>query len=235
MVGFGGGSSYNALLVLADADYQVIPVVALVCNIVVVTGGVFHFRRAGFVKWSSVLPFAAASVPLAVIGGALTISEDRFVLVLGLALLASGFAMLWPRHTLTRRSLSLRMRWLIGLPVGAMLGLLAGIVGIGGGIFLAPLMHLWRWDRAKVIAASASVFILINSIAGLLGQFSKWQGSDGTSAFGPYVFLPLAVLVAGQLGSYLGSGPVSARVVRALTAVLVVYVAIKLLVRATNY
>ncbi len=236
MVGFGGGSSYNALLILAKVDYQQIPIIALICNIVVVTGGVFHFHRAGHLRWRAILPFAVSSVPLAAIGGSLPIAEGQFVLLLGLALLVSGVAMLWPQRPLWQ--ISVRTRWLIGLPFGAGLGLLAGIVGIGGGIFLAPLMHTLNWERPKVIAAGSSGFILVNSLAGLFGQASKMATSriDVTMAdLLAYSALPIAVLLGGQTGSWLGAGVINERSVRLLTALLVLYVAVRLLLRAAAY
>ncbi len=232
MVGFGGGSTYNALLVLGGVDYRVIPVIALSCNIIVVTGGVIHFARAGHLRLSAFAPFVITSVPMALVGGSLVVPERLFVSLLGVVLLVSGVLMLISKQAGIGTAPDQRTRWLVGLPAGAVLGLLAGIVGIGGGIFLAPLMHLLNWDRAKTIAASASGFILVNSVAGLIGQLSKWPSLDAAQQLWPYLALPVAVLLGGQLGSYLGAGAVRDRLIRAMTAALVLYVAVRLLWRA---
>jgi len=233
LVGFGGGSSYNALLILAEVDYRLIPITALLCNIVVVSGGVFHFHRAGHLAWPTVVPFIVSSIPMSVLGGWLPISESHFIVILGLALMISGVAMLLPRTRLTRTEPGLRQRWMLGIPLGAGLGLLAGMVGIGGGIFLAPMMYLINWAPSKAIAATASAFILVNSVAGLLGQSLKMAGSDSPN-LGRLWLLPVVVLFAGQLSSYLGAGPVSQKMIRGLTAVLVLYVAVRLIWQATS-
>ncbi len=232
MVGFGGGSTYNALLVLGGTDYRLIPVIALSCNIIVVTGGVIHFARAGHLRFSAFFPFVLTSVPMALLGGSLVVPERMFISLLGVVLLVSGVLMFYSKPVHAGAAPSRRKRWLVGLPVGAMLGLLAGIVGIGGGIFLAPLMHLLNWDRPKTIAASASAFILVNSLSGLAGQLSKWQTSVVGEQLLPYLALLVAVLFGGQLGSYLGAGPVKDRLVRGMTALLVLYVSIRLIWRA---
>lgn len=228
-VGFGGGSTYNALLALSGADYRVLPVVALICNLIVVSGSTPRYLRRRLVRPELVLPFVVASVPMAWLGGRLPVSRSTFMLTLGLALLASGIAMLLERDDgRPRRRLSPRGLWALGLPAGAGLGLLAGIVGIGGGIFLAPLLHLLRLAGSRVIAATACVFILVNSLSGLAGQLAK-----GTVA-APAALLPWwplfpAVLAGGQLGNWLGVTVLSLQTVTRLTAILVVYVGLRLL------
>lgn len=229
-VGFGGGSTYNALLVLADVDYRVLPSIALLCNLIVVSGGTVRALRARLLDISLVLPFTLLSVPMALLGGHLPVSREVFVGLLGTALLVAGLAMLLDRspeeHSDARNT---ARTWAIGLPVGAFLGLLAGIVGIGGGIFLAPCLHLIRVADPRRIAATASAFIMVNSIAGLIGQTSKNGGLPQLEAMSEYVPLFVAVLIGGQVGSHLGFTILSRQVLRRMTAVLVIYVAARLL------
>ena len=232
-VGFGGGSTYNALLVLYGADYRVLPSVALTCNIIVVAGGVWHFARAGHLRPSLCLPFLALSVPMAWVGARIPVSEQVFVGLLGLSLAFTGLRLLVsrkPQATESAGPTSAR-RWATGLPIGGSIGFLSGIVGIGGGIFLAPLLHLLRWGTAQAIAAASSLFILLNSIAGLTGQLMKLGDLGQLRSLWDYVWLFPAVLLGGQIGSWLGSRHLPGHLVRRLTAVLVLYVAGRLLLR----
>jgi uncharacterized membrane protein YfcA len=225
-VGFGGGSTYNALLVLAGTDYRILPSVALLCNLIVVTGGVLHYRRSGDLDWTFALPFVTSSVPMAWLGGRVPIDQDAFVLLLGLALSGAGMAMwLQPPKTSPRGAASSRVSWYLGLPLGGAIGFLSGMVGIGGGIFLAPVLHLLQLADPKRIAATASLFIMLNSIAGLVGQTMKQGTTIHLDRLSDYVWLYVAVLVGGQIGSRLSTKALSGRVVKRLTAVLVLYVA----------
>lgn len=232
-VGFGGGSTYNALLALAEVDYRLLPVLALTCNLIVVTGGSFRFLRAQLVRWRLILPFAVTSMPMAWLGGQFHVSQTLFFGLLGFSLLLSGLRMTLrgpPEPHLPHDPAPGRL-WLLGLPMGAVLGLLAGIVGIGGGVFLAPLLHGLRWAPAKVISGSCSVFILLNSIAGLTGQVSKLYGMPESPDLQPYYWLFAAVFLGGQVGSHLGIKVLGARTLRRLTGVLVFYVSLRLLYR----
>jgi uncharacterized membrane protein YfcA len=229
-VGLGGGSTYNALLVLADTDYRILPSVALVCNLIVVTGGVWQYRRSGDLSLSFALPFVALSIPMAWFGGTVPIERDTFVMLLGLSLLAAGLAM-WFQPTESKAAPpgSSLVNWFVGLPVGGVIGFLAGMVGIGGGIFLAPCLHLLRLAPPKRIAATASFFIMVNSLAGLVGQTRKHGTMAHLEQLTDYIWLAVAVLVGGQIGSRLSTQALSGRFVKRLTAVLVIYVAGRLL------
>lgn len=231
-VGFGGGSSYNALLVLAGADFQVIPAISLSCNIIVVSGGVYHFRKAGLLDMKALLPFVALSVPMAWFGGQLQIAESVFLGLLGLALLATGVQLIWSgfHHAVRKESLVLNP-WLVGLPLGGVIGLLSGIVGIGGGIFLAPVLYLTAWAEPRRIAAMASGFILLNSVAGLIGHLMKQGDYSVSSAWLASWPLFVAVLAGGQIGSRLGIRMLPDALIRGLTGLLVLYVATRLLWR----
>ena len=229
-VGFAGGSTYNALLALAGVDHRVFPAVALVCNLIVATGGTIRFARAALVPWARLWPLLLLSMPAAWIGGMLPVSKQLFLWLLGSSLLvASALLLLQSEREVDQR------RWtLVGPAIAAPIGLLSGIVGIGGGIFLAPVLHLIGWDRARRVAAAASVFILVNSLAGLGGQVTKLAGEPAlVEAALSYWPLAIAVLVGGQIGSRVGVQLLPPDWLRRLTAVLILYVGVRLLLQAS--
>ncbi|MGN7439406.1 MAG: sulfite exporter TauE/SafE family protein [Alcanivorax sp.] len=233
-VGFGGGSTYNALLVLAETDYRIIPILALTCNIIVVSGGVWHFSKTKHIKLSQVFPWIILSIPAAWLGGYMTVPETVFVGILGCALLLSGIKMLLPEKEIFFLQPQTHFAWakssFVPPIVGASLGFLAGITGIGGGIFLAPVLHLLRWGDSKNIAGTCSLFILVNSLSGLAGQGMKLENTGLLiSTVGAYWYLFPAVLVGGQIGSWMGSSRINVNAVKKLTALLILYVSIRLL------
>ncbi|WP_373487925.1 sulfite exporter TauE/SafE family protein [Blastomonas sp.] len=227
-VGFGGGSTYNALLVLADTDYRLLPSIALVCNIIVVTGGTIRFAQAGAVPWRPLLPILLLSAPCAWAGGRLPVEKSLFIALLGIALLLAGLLMLAQRAPKASADSKPRLPW-IGIPIGMGVGFFSGIVGIGGGIFLAPVLHLLRWASARPIAASASLFILVNSLAGLIGQVMKQDAAATIGQISGYWPLFAAVFVGGQIGSIAGAHILPHSVIRIGTAILILYVAGQLL------
>ncbi len=228
-VGFGGGSTYNALLALVHFDYRFLPIVSLACNIVVVSGTTLRFARAGVVPWRRGLLLALIAAPLAFLGGLTPIKQATFLVLLGLSLIAAGLALFVPRAAESEAEPLPLARW---MPLAvAPLGYLAGLVGIGGGIFLAPLLHYTRWAGARAIAATTSLFILINSLSGLVGQLSKnGVGTFGT-ALGDALPLLIAVVLGGQLGSVLALRWLPARAIRWLTAALTIWAGGQLLYR----
>ena len=225
-VGFGGGSTYSALLALVGIDYRILPIISLCCNVVVVTGGTIRFAKAGEMPWKGALTISLIAAPLAFLGGLTPIKEGLFLTLLGVSLVFAALALLLPiaRDGEDRPQRS----WPMPL-AAAPLGFLAGLVGIGGGIFLAPLLHLTRWDRARRIAATASLFILINSLAGLVGQLAKSGAERFAEAVSGSLPLLLAVVVGGQIGSYLALRHLPAQVIRWLTAALTGWVGLRLL------
>lgn len=235
-VGFAGGSTYNAILVLSGVDYRVLPRIALVCNIIVATGGVWRFWRAGQMSLRRMAPFLVASAPAAWVGGRLPVSETLFVALLGSALLISGVWLFFLEDKVAEATASVRadMSLPVGLASGGAIGLMAGIVGIGGGIFLAPLLYMTRWGTARQIAAGCSLFIFVNSVAGLLGQITKLRDSEILALAAPFWPLPVAVLIGGQIGSWLGANRLDPRVIKRLTALLILYVAVRLLWRLAS-
>jgi uncharacterized membrane protein YfcA len=235
-VGFGGGSSYTAALMMVDTDFRLVPVISLICNLIVVSGGTIHFARAGLLRANIVLPFTVLSVPMAWLGGITPIDRNSFTLVLSLVLLASAVAMFVDRpvdqiNQVETSTVSTKRLWIFGLVAGGALGFIAGLVGIGGGIFLAPALHLMRLAPARMIAAAASLFILVNSCAGLVGQWSKLGALEIRGDLNAYFWLFPAVLVGGQLGSRAGIRMFSPRTVRRLTAALVFVVGSRLFFR----
>lgn len=232
-VGFGGGSTYNTLLVLANADYRAIPFISLICNIIVVSGGVWHFRRERHLRITPMIPWIICSVVASFIGGLIALPEVFFVGLLGAALLLSGVKLLWPEKAYAEvyPEGAISQHKFIPPVMGTSLGLLAGLTGIGGGIFLAPVLHFLRWGDAKQIAGSCSLFILVNSLAGLAGHAVKLTESGALSSFNAYWTVLPAVLIGGQLGTWLGASHINAKVVKKITAIVVLYVAVRLLIK----
>jgi uncharacterized protein len=224
-VGFGGGSTYTALLALWGVDYRIVPVVSLLCNIIVVTGGVIRFLRASLYDWRGVLPLIAISAPLAFIGGQMPIKEATFYIILGGALLLSSAALFVPVERIAFKKLP-RPAILL---VSAAAGLLAGFSGIGGGIFMSPLLHLIRWSDARRIAAFASLYILVNSAAGITGQMYKSGAASLNEPVTTYWPLMLAVFAGGQLGGIIGLRILPPQYLRWITAIVVGYAALNLL------
>ncbi|MFN0034008.1 MAG: sulfite exporter TauE/SafE family protein [Saprospiraceae bacterium] len=224
-VGFGGGSSYLALLAVAGLPFQEIRLTALICNIIVVTGGALLFFQNKQLDGRKILPLVAVSVPAAFLGAMMRISQETFFLLLGLSLLVAS-ALLWFQPQRDKDGeISAPKPARDGL-LGGGIGLLSGMVGIGGGIFLSPLLHLFRWDTARKIAATASVFILVNSLAGLAGQLTRlpadlhWQR---------ILLLGVAVLLGGQVGSRVSMTWFDPMLIRRLTALLVLVAGIEIM------
>lgn len=233
MVGFGGGSSYLALLAFINTPYTVIPIIALLCNIIVVTGGCFHFIRQGHLSWSLTAPFIISSVPCTYFAATIPISKKLFLLMLALTLFFAGLRILIKKktHAIDAKELKIKQIFIPALSIGAGLGVSAGFIGIGGGIFLAPILHNFSWGTSKQIAATASVFILINSVSGIIGQFQKY--SD-ISIVKPYWMLFPAVLAGGQIGSMLSSKKLSLICMQRLTGLLVFIVSLRLFYDLAN-
>lgn len=220
-VGFGGGSSYIAILALYALPFREIRLIALACNIIVVTGGTLIFIRNRQVRWNKILPVVLFSTPLAFAGARMKISEYQFFILLGLSLLIAAI-LLWvktkPRDAENQKAVP--PNWARDGLLGGSIGFLSGMVGIGGGIFLSPLLNLIKWDTARHIAATASIFILVNSVAGLAGQMSNLPVEINYRLM---FYLAGAVLLGGQLGSRIGATKFNTLIIRRLTAVLVFY------------
>jgi uncharacterized protein len=226
-VGFGGGSSYLALL--AQPMFSLLPEVirptALLCNIVVVTGATVIFYREKKIVWKEVWPFLLVSVPMAYLGGFWKLEHHTFFVILGVTLLvASVFLWIQPKE-LTPSGRSFNATG-INMLLGGGIGFLSGLVGIGGGIFLSPVLHFLHWSEAKKISALASLFILVNSISGLAGQLQR--GLPDISA-GFIIPLLVAVLAGGQIGSWLGARKFNPLYIKRITAVLILVAGLNIL------
>lgn len=228
-VGFGGGSTYLALLALFGVPYLVMPKIALVCNLIVVSGGLYHYLRAHQLEWRLVVPFLVTSMPMAYLGGTWVLPVVWFRWLLGMALVIAGGHMILARRWERRAApVSARRVWWIGPPIGAVLGVLSGLVGLGGGIFLAPILHGLGWGNARQIAAAASGFIFANSLWGLLGQLHR---GDAWVPWAWMLPLALAVFLGGQIGSRLSIGVLSLRRLQQATGVMIVLIATRVLWR----
>lgn len=228
MVGFGGGSTYLALLALFSFPYALIPKVSLLCNLVVVTGGCWFFIREGHLPFRKLLPFLVTSIPMAYVGGRMPIGQTLFFWLLGLSLFCAALRMFLADQAFEpKASLPSQKLWGIGLPVGSLLGFISGLVGIGGGIFLSPLLLLMGWTNAKQSAAAASLFILMNSLSGLAGQFAK----GGFPPMSTVSILMVAVFLGGQIGSRLGSGGIPKLALQRITGGLILFISLQILRR----
>jgi len=225
-VGFGGGSTYLALLLIWDIPYYIFPVIALFCNIIVVTGNSFNYIKAGNHNLKLLTPFLIGSIPLAYLGGTLEINKEIFEIILFLVLSVAGALLLINNKAYEEKEVIInKLNYLTSIFIGGVLGIISGIVGIGGGIFLSPILFLLKADKPKNIVTTASLFILINSISGIFGQLTK---ENVLNEFIFYWPLFLAVLVGGQVGNYLNLKSFSNRVLALITSFLVIFVAFRM-------
>src|SRR6056300_920962 len=216
-VGFGGGSTYLALLLIWDVPYYIFPVLALVCNIIVVSGNS---------DLKILIPYLIGSIPFAFIGGSISLDKEVFEIILFLVLSIAGFLLLINSNSYKETELKIRqIPKHISIIIGSILGLLSGIVGIGGGIFLSPILFLLKAGYPRQIATTASLFILINSISGVFGQFTKQNVLDNIIDYWPLFIL---VLIGGQIGNFLNLKFLSNKLLAIITSGLVIFVAIRI-------
>jgi len=225
-VGFGGGSTYLALLLIWGVPYFIFPVIALSCNIIVVSGNCFNYIRAGNLNLKLLIPYLIGSIPLAFIGGSLSIEKIFFEVLLFFVLLVAGVLLLLNFKSYDDEEENYRKIPIsISVLIGGFLGFISGVVGIGGGIFLSPILFLIKAGKPKHIVAAASLFILINSISGIVGQLTK---NAILAEIPNYWFLLVAVLAGGQIGNFLNLKIFSTRILALITALLVIFVAIRM-------
>ena len=225
-VGFGGGSTYLAILLIWGVPYTIFPVIALVCNIIVVSGNSINFIRSKNININLLFPYLIGSIPFAFIGGSITIEKSLFEILLFCVLLVAGIFLLIESKSFNKEQIKInKIPRLISISIGSIIGFMSGIVGIGGGIFLSPLLFLMKAGYPRHITSSASLFILINSIFGIAGQLTKDQILDQVTNYWP---LFLAVLIGGQIGSLLNIKFLSNKILALLTSFLVIFVAIRI-------
>ena len=225
-VGFGGGSSYLAILALTGMSFIQFRAISLLCNIVVVSGGTYIYFRKGLFNWKKIIPLGLLSIPFAFLGGYLKVSQTFFFVLLGITLIVAAMSMWVSKYIVDSPKQGAHKSAIKDGFIGVVIGFVSGMVGIGGGVFLAPVLHLTSWDTPKRIAATASFFILVNSIAGLLGQY---QNTD--FYFEPKIafILMLTVFLGGQIGSRLSASRISPYVLKRVTAVLIAFVGLRIL------
>ena len=225
-VGFGGGSTYLALLLIWGVPYFIFPVIALSCNIIVVSGNCFNYIRTGNLNLKLLLPYLIGSIPLAFVGGSLPIEKRLFEILLFLVLMAAGALLLLNFKSYDDKEENyIKIPIPVSILIGGVLGFISGIVGIGGGIFLSPILFLIRAGRPKHIVTTASLFILINSVSGIIGQLTK---NAVLTEIPNYWYLLVAVLIGGQLGNFLNLKIFPTRILALVTAILVIFVALRM-------
>ena len=225
-VGMGGGSSYTALLAIFGAGALAIPSISLTLNILATSIGGLAYLRAGHVRLRLITPFLLGSIPAAWLGGALVLPRNVFLglLVISLALVVARIYL--PGPTALQLQLNQRQQWLLSLCIGAVLGFLAGAVGIGGGVYLVPLILLLGMGSVKEAAAAGAVFIWVNSVIGLVAR--QVEGRLELSYSLP---LLLAVLAGSLLGARLGARHFSASLVEKLLGTVLILAIVLLLNR----
>ncbi|QNM86028.1 sulfite exporter TauE/SafE family protein [Polaribacter pectinis] len=227
-VGFGGGSSYLAILALTGIVFTQIRATALLCNIVVVFGNVFLYNRREKLNFKKILPLILLSIPFAYLGGYLKISQQFFFILLGFTLLFAAITMWVSKRIVSTHENKIDTKPVKNATYGGIIGFISGMVGIGGGIFLAPLLHLTNWDTPKRIAATASFFILVNSVAGLIGQYSN---PDFYIDWNLTYILLVTVFFGGQIGNRISNNYFTPIQLKKATAILIAVVSIRILIK----
>jgi len=219
-VGHAGASGYIAVMSLLSLAPAIIRPMALSLNILVASIATLQFVRAGHFSWRLFWPFALLAVPLAFVGGYVTLPNDSFRIIVGLVLLYSAV------HLVAQSSEEKPATTppiAAALAAGGIIGLLSGLTGTGGGIFLTPLLLFMGWARAKSAAAVSALFILLNSISGLLGNVSS------TKALPPFIIpLLIAAGIGGFLGSHLGSRKLASLAIKRFLAAVLLIAGVKL-------
>jgi uncharacterized protein len=237
-VGHGGASGYLAVLSLFNFPTQVMASTALVLNVLVAGLSWGYYIRAGYPSWRLVWPFLVGSVPAAYVGGLLKLAPGTYYFLLAATLMLVAFRLATDSNkesgttpsTATQSengsaspSNTQGIRFWTAMPCGAVIGLLSGMVGIGGGVFLTPLIVLMKWAPTKSASSASAIFIVINSIAGLLGRASAAPSTHF------YSMLIVPAFLGGVLGSWLGANKIPAPYLKKLLALVLVIAAGKLI------
>jgi hypothetical protein len=224
-VGFGGGSTYLALMLIWDIPYYIFPIIALFCNIIVVSGNSINYMRSGNLNFKFLAPYLIGSIPFSFLGASILISKDLFETLLFIVLIIAGIFLLIESKSFNSNKIKInQIPKIISIFIGSIIGFTSGIVGIGGGIFLSPILFLIKAGYPKQIAASASLFILINSIFGVAGQLTKEIVINDFLNYWP---LFIAVFMGGQIGNFLNIKLLSNKTLAIITSLLVIFVAIR--------
>lgn len=220
-VGHAGASGYIAVMSLLSMAPEVIKPTALSLNILVAAIATWQFYRAGYFSWALFWPFAALAVPFAFVGGHLNLPTHLFKMLLGVVLLYSALRFFIQSKQVLQIHEPPRT---LALASGAGIGFLSGLTGTGGGIFLTPLLLFMGWADAKRAAAVSALFVLVNSISGLAGNFSATNSL-------PSFIIPLLIAAAlgGGLGSYFGSRRIQSATIKRLLALVLLIAGLKLI------
>jgi hypothetical protein len=216
-VGLGGGSSYTALMAIFGISYQIIPTTSLTLNLIVTFIGLINFWRNGHGRFSLIFPFLVTSIPMAYLAGTLELPKDIFQILLLITLILVVVRIYFLNNLKFSFQLSGIKKWVFIFGLGAILGFVAGSVGIGGGIYLVPLIIMFGLGSEKEAATAGALFIWVNSLAGII---ARAQGG----AFNPEFILPLAgaVIVGGFAGSYWGSFKFEAKTIQKVMGAIII-------------
>ena len=225
-VGFGGGSTYLALMLIWDIPYYIFPIIALFCNIIVVSGNSINYIKSGNLNLKLLTPYLFGSMPFAFIGASISLEKELFEILLFFVLFIAGISLLIKSKSFNEKKIKLKqIPKILSIFVGSIIGFVSGIVGIGGGIFLSPFLFLMKAGYPKHIVTSASLFILINSIFGVIGQLTKDTVFNEFLIYWP---LFLSVFIGGQIGNFLNIKFLSNKTLTLITSLLVIFVAIRM-------
>jgi len=223
-VGHGGASGYLAVMALFPffIEPSVTKPTAFILNVFVASIGTWQFYKAGYFSWKIFLPFAIASIPLSFVGGMITLPITTYKVILGVVLILAALRLAWKLNA-ANSEVKAAPLW-VALIIGAVIGLLSGLIGVGGGIFLTPILLLKNWSETKVAAGISAMFILVNSIAGL-------AGNPGQIAALPQHIWPWigAAVIGGLIGSTLGSKKFNSLTLRRVLAVVLLFAGVKMI------
>ena len=225
-VGLGGGSAYVAILILLLIEpVSTLRFTALLCNIVVVAASCLNFYRAGLLNWKKILPLIIFSVPMAFIGGSLNPETDLYLKITGFVLVVISLLMVFVQNKAREAGKDIPVVGIAGL--GGGIGFLSGVIGIGGGVFVSPILYLSRWDEARKISAALSAFVLVNSLAAMAGILSSGVDVDMKQTG----ILVIAVLIGGQIGNRLNIFILKPAHIKIMTALLVGFAGVYVLIK----
>ena len=225
-VGFGGGSTYLALMLIWDIPYYIFPILALICNIIVVSGNSINYIRSGNLNLKLLTPYLIGSIPFSFFGASMSLTKELFEILLFVILIIAGIFLLIQSKSFNNDQIKINsIPKIFSVSIGSLIGFTSGIIGIGGGIFLSPILFLMKAGYPKQIATTASLFILINSIFGVAGQLTKDIVFDEFLNYWP---LFIVVLIGGQIGNFLNIKFLSGKTLAIITSLLVIFVAIRM-------
>ena len=225
-VGFGGGSTYLALMLIWEIPFYIIPILALCCNIIVVSGNSINYVRSGNLNFKLLAPYLIGSIPFSFFGASMSLTKELFEILLFVILIIAGIFLLIESKSFNNDQIKINsIPKILSVSIGSIIGFISGIIGIGGGIFLSPVLFLMKAGYPKQIATTASLFILINSIFGVAGQLTKDIVFDKFLNYWP---LFIVVLIGGQIGNFLNIKFLSGKTLAIITSLLVIFVAIRM-------